>query len=98
MTPDLIGQIWAEVVIIAKAGEKLYLDPSLEAFAQEEQREAMEQDDREGLVREYLAMLLPENWEDMDVYDRRSYVRDVNDPTRPRGTVQRASVSNMEIW
>ena len=34
----------------------------------------------------------------MDVFDRRNYVRYVNDPTRPRGVVQRESVSNMEIW
>lgn len=98
MTPELVGQIWAETAALAKAGESLYLDPSLEAFAQEEQREAMEQDDREGIVREYLAMLLPENWDDMDVFDRRNYVRYVNDPTRPRGVAQRESVSNMEIW
>ena len=98
MTPELVGQIWAETAVLAKSGESLYLDPSLEAFAQEEQREAMEQDDREGIVREYLAMLLPENWDDMDVFDRRNYVRYVNDPTRPRGVVQRESVSNMEIW
>ena len=75
MTPELVGQIWAETAVLAKSGESLYLDPSLEAFAQEEQREAMEQDDREGIVREYLAMLLPENWDDMDVFDRRNYVR-----------------------
>ena len=98
MTPELVRQIWAETAVLAKSGESLYLDPSLEAFAQEEQREAMEQDDREGIVREYLAMLLPENWDDMDVFDRRNYVRYVNDPTRPRGVVQRESVSNMEIW
>ena len=98
MTPELVGQIWAEARVLAEAGEKLYLDQSLEAFAQEEQREAMEQDDREGLVREYLAMLLPERWDDMDVFERREYVRDVNDPTRPVGVVQREDVSNMEIW
>ena len=48
--------------------------------------------------REYLSMLLPANWEQMDVFDRRSYVRDTLDPTRPVGTVQRQYVSNMEIW
>ena len=98
MTPELVGQVWAEARVLAEAGEKLYLDQSLEAFAQEEQREAMEQDDREGLVREYLSMLLPERWDDMDVFERRGYVRDVNDPTRPVGVTQREDVSNMEIW
>lgn len=98
MTKELVDQIWAEAMVLAKAGEKLFLDASLEAFAQEEQREAMQQDDREGIVREYLDMLLPETWDEMDIYRRRDYFRDVDDPTRPKGTVKRTEVSNIEIW
>lgn len=98
LTQEVVDQIWAEVTILALAGEKLYLDPALESFAQEEQREAMEQDDREGLVREYLDMLLPASWNDMDIYRRRDYFRDPLDPTRPEGVNRRNSVSNIEIW
>lgn len=98
MTKEVVEQIWAEVILLAKAGEKLYLDPSLESFAQEEQREAMEQDDREGIVREYLDMLLPDAWDDMDMYRRRDYFRDPTDPTRPEGVRKRTEVSNLEIW
>ena len=98
MTKEVVEQIWAEVILLAKAGEKLYLDPSLESFAQEEQREAMEQDDREGIVREYLDMLLPDAWDDMDMYRRRDYFRDSTDPTRPEGVRKRMEVSNLEIW
>ena len=95
---ETIDQIWAEVMVHAKAGEKLFLPPELETYAREEQREAMEQDDREGLVQEYLNMLLPDNWNEMDAYKRRDFVRDTDDPTRPNGTVKRTEVSNMEIW
>jgi predicted P-loop ATPase len=95
---DTVKQIWAEVMVLAKAGEKLFLPPELEAYAKEEQRLAMERDDREGLVQEYLDMLLPENWDYLDVYKRRDFVREIDDPTRPNGTVQRLEVSNMEIW
>ena len=98
MTQEIIDQIWAEVIVLSKAGEKLYLPAELESFAQEVQREAMEQDDREGLVREYLDMLLPESWEDMDIYRRRDYFRDPTDPTRPEGVIRRMEVSNLEIW
>ena len=98
MTKEVVQQIWAEVKVIAEAGEKLYLDPKLESYAQEEQREAMEQDDREGIVREYLDMLLPDSWDDMDTYRRRDYFRDQNDPTRPAGSRHRTEVSNIEIW
>ena len=59
MDADTVKQVWAEVMVYAKAGEKLYLPPELEAYAKEEQRAAMERDDREGLVQEYLDMLCP---------------------------------------
>ena len=98
MDEDTVRQVWAEVMVYAKAGEKLYLPSELEAYAKEEQRAAMERDDREGLVQEYLDMLLPDTWDSMDVYKRRDYVRDVDDPMRPDGSVRRMEVSNMEIW
>ena len=98
MDEDTVKQVWAEVMVYAKAGEKLYLSPELEDYAKEEQRAAMERDDREGLVQEYLDMLLPDHWDSMDVYKRRDYVRDADDPTRPDGSVRRMEVSNMEIW
>lgn len=54
--------------------EELYLSPGLEEYAKSEQREAMEADDREGLVREYLETLLPDNWPEMDLVTRRSFL------------------------
>jgi hypothetical protein len=70
----------------------------MEEFAQQEQRDAMEQDDREGMVREYLSMLLPENWEKMGIYERQEYFRDAGGVTQPKGVNKRQSVSNIEIW
>ena len=96
MTSELVQQIWAEVMILADAGEKLYLPPDLEEYAKEEQREAMEHDEREGLVRLYLDTLLPANWDEMDLYQRREFLR--GDDTTPVGTDVRVIVSNMEIW
>ena len=96
MTSELVQQIWAEVMILADAGEKLYLPTELEAFAKEEQREAMEQDDREGLVRLYLDTLIPVNWNEMDLYQRREFLQ--GDATSPVGKEVRVIVSNMEIW
>lgn len=69
-----ISQIWAEVLEYVNAGEKLYLDANLDIYAKEEQREAMESDEREGLVRKYLEKLLPEKWADMTLYERRNYL------------------------
>ncbi len=98
ITKEDIEQIWAEAKVLADEGELLYLDSNVEEYAKREQREAMEQDEREGIVREYLNMLLPDGWDDMDIYRRRDYYRDVNDPIRPVGKHERMYVSNMEIW
>lgn len=49
-------------------------------------------------LRNYLDMLLPEGWDGMDIYRRREYFRDQDDPTRTEGTVMRQTVSNIEIW
>ena len=65
LTPELICQIWAETLVYVKQGEKLYLSAELEALSKAEQREAMESDEREGLVRLYLDTLLPEDWDGM---------------------------------
>ena len=97
MTPELVRQIWAEVATVAEK-EDLFLPPHLEEYAKREQRAAMEQDDREGLVLEYLDMLLPEDWANMDIYRRRDYVNETDDPTRPVGKYRRTEVSNIEIW
>ena len=94
-----ILQIWAEALVYVRQGEKLYLSPEMDALAKDEQREAMESDEREGLVREYLDTLLPERWAEMDLFERRNFLTgsDFGD-LQEKGTVKRTSVSNMEIW
>nr|MBO6294802.1 hypothetical protein [Schwartzia sp. (in: firmicutes)] len=71
---------------------------ALEEDAKREQTSAMEQDDREGLVRSYLDTLLPDGWENMDLYRRRDYILEPENPTNPIGTRERRTVCNMEIW
>ena len=99
VTQEDVLQIWAEVMHYVKAGEKLYLDPEVEALAKAEQREAMESDEREGLVREYLEALLPDNWDDMDTFERRNFLDGTGKADIGRkGTIRRTQVCNMEIW
>lgn len=97
-TPEERDQIWAEAKTIYEAGEKLYLEGDLIPAAEEAQREAMEADERQGMVEEYLERLLPEGWDNMDIFRRRDYIRDPDDLTLPKGTARRIVVSNPEIW
>ena len=94
-----MDQIWAEVLAYVKAGEKLYLSQELEESAGMVQQKAMEKDDREGLIREYLDKPLPENWDKLNLYERREFLYgdEFGKPSED-GTVVRQEVSNMEIW
>ena len=97
ITPEERDQIWAEAKYYYEQGEKLYLEGDLLAEAEEAQRSAMETDERQGLVEQYLSKLLPENWSEMDLYQRRNFL-DGDDITSDSGTVERTEVSNAEIW
>ena len=96
--PEERDQIWAEAKHYWQQGEKLYLEGDLIRDSEEAQRSAMEADERQGLVETYLDVLLPVNWKDMDLYERRNYLFDRKDPTLPKGTVRREKVCNAEIW
>ena len=99
LTHEEILQIWAEALVYVRQGEKLYLSAEMDALAKDEQREAMESDEREGLVREYLDTLLPQRWAEMDLFERRNFLSGSDfGGLQEKGTVQRTSVSNMEIW
>jgi len=93
-----IDQIWAEALVKHQGGEELFLTGDTLAAAFAEQRDAMENDDREGLVAEYLDALLPENWDAMDIYRRLEYIRSPGDPTGAKGNIRRSQVCVMEIW
>lgn len=97
-TDEERDQIWAEAKYYWQQGEKLWLEGDLLKASEEAARDAMEVDERQGMVEEYLDTLLPENWDQMELYERRNYLSDRKDPTMRKGTVRRDRVSNAEIW
>jgi len=95
ITDEEVLQLWAEAKYLYGRGEPLYLDADESSEALSQQIEAMESDERQGMVEEYLDTLLPKNWNSLDVYERRNFF---TDSTAAKGTVQRTAVSNAEIW
>lgn len=104
MTKEDRDQIWAEVMFrYGVLGERsLILSPEAEKIAVEKQTEAIEADDREGMVEEYLETKLPEGWEDRSLDERLEFLTggDEYEPDGHRvdGTVEREEVTNLEIW
>ena len=95
----VVPQLWAEAYMLYRAGEKLFLSPEEEKQASMEQTAALESDVREGMIAEYLDKLLPEDWDRMDLAERRGFLR--GDPFTGGnrvGTVQRTTVCAVEVW
>lgn len=95
ITQQEVDQWWAEAVHYFNQGEKLFLTRAAENIAKVEQRSHRELDQRDGLIQQYLDVLLPDNWEDMDVYQRRMYLSNVDEQN---GTKLRTTVCVAEIW
>ena len=99
LTQYSIDQLWAEAIVKYRAGEELFLKGDVAEEAYVQQQEAMESDDREGIVADYLDTLLPPDWDGMDLYQRRSFLGGSEfDGDARRGTVRREKVCVMEIW
>ena len=98
MTQNEIDQIWAEALKLWRNGEKLFLTPDLEKEAVKVQEQHTEESSKEGLIREYLDRLLPENWGDLDIGARRMFIHDTDFGKVKEGTVKRDRVCAMEIW
>ena len=93
-----VDQIWAEAAAKYMMGENLFLDPVLEKQAEMAQKDALETDEREGIIREYLDMPLPERWDYMDIYERRNYLRGEDFIGELEGVKERDRVCILEIW
>lgn len=92
---SLIDQIWAEAVYLYRKGEPLYLSREAEKIATIQQKLHSETDERRGLIEAYLNRLLPEDWDTMDLYERRSFLED---PLSEKGKIDRVYVCVAEIW
>lgn len=94
--PGEIDQIWAEIMVLWKEKkESLYLTPEQEGLAKAEQEEHREVSEKEGLILKYIDTLLPEQWKDWDIYQRRTYLQ--GEDIIP-GTIKRTKISAIEIW
>ncbi|RMD03219.1 hypothetical protein D9O40_03500 [Clostridium autoethanogenum] len=100
LTESEVKQIWAETISKYKAGEELILKGEEAVIAYQCQQEAMEEDAREGLVRDYLDTLLPNNWSELDLFQRRNFLAGDNEFGTETlvGNVRREKVCLQEIW
>ena len=97
-----VAQVWAEALHHHDTGEPLHLTGELAEQARAEQDKAIETDERVGLVEAYLDTPLPENWDEMTLHQRRTFlgggdIGEFGAPAPTDGGLRR-TVCNAEIW
>jgi predicted P-loop ATPase len=97
LTDDLIDQLWAEAKHYYDNGEELFLSESLEAEAYKRQEEHSEHNAKAGLISVYLDRLLPSNWDDMGIEERKSFIKG-DQFIEAKGTVKRTRICALEIF
>ena len=95
LTSEEIDQIWAEAYELYKSEEPLYMTGEEDAIAKIEQHKHSEVDERRGLIEKYLNEKYPDNWQTLDIFDRRAWLED---PLAKKGTIRKEFVCVAEIW
>ena len=92
-------QVWAEAVALWRNGEPLTLDSGLYAEAMRLQQEALADDPWTGIVEEFVARRIPEDWVQRTLEERRAWWNDEFGQTiDPAKLVERQTVCVAEIW
>lgn len=95
-----VDQIWAEAQYYYRKEETAYLPPELEAEARKAQGNALERDDRQGIVEEFLGIPVPSAWDSWDMDARVEYFNGyrAGDTINAKGAKLRERVCVAEIW
>lgn len=88
-----LNQIWAEATSLYKSGVSLILSKEASFEALKQQREHSEEDERAGVIEQYLETELPDNWGDIGLQERRFYL---DSPTKTG--IVREVVCVAEVW
>lgn len=96
--PKEVDQIWAEAYAYWMLGEPLYLSKEIEKMAEEMQEEHREASGKEGLVREFLEKPIPENWNLMDLSQKKMHLQGNMKVPDGVSLVLRMKICAVEVW
>ena len=96
LTPEIVGQIWAEAVIHYRKRISLKLSEELTKAMESVQEQYKEVDEWQGIIEVYLDWKLPANWASLGQEQRKNYFRS-DDETYAPGTIVRDRVCVAEI-
>lgn len=91
-------QIWAEAVMRWRMGEELFLAGEVEKAAKAEQESHREISSKEGVILDFLEILVPEDWQKWPLDKRRMYLNGSSVENETSQLVQRDRICALEIW
>ena len=95
---DERDQIWAEALAYYRDDWPLFLSDDMERTAEEMRTAFMEEDDRRDSIVAFLEKDITDNWEDMDLSDRRDWLSGDESIFSAGNPVKRTKVTAFEIW
>lgn len=94
-----VDEIWAEAVTRWRENKRLIMPDELQKEVVRQQELRKEISPLRGMILEYLDMDYPANWEELDLAERRSYIRGDRDfLTLSDEMVQKDKTCVLEIW
>jgi putative DNA primase/helicase len=97
MDDATIDQLWAEAKSYYEKGEPLNLTREQEKKANELQEAHSEEDERKGIIIDFLERRLPLSWKKKSMQERQSYFANYEDECSESGVFQRQRITTIEI-
>lgn len=96
LTDETVAQVWAEAKVRWQMGEQLYLTGDLEEAAKEHQEQHRDTSPWEGMIHEFMAKPIPDDWLKWDLDRRRDFWA-----ANVKGSynlVPRDRITAIEVW
>jgi predicted P-loop ATPase len=93
-----VDQIWAEAIQLYRDNYPVYPNKKEEDLAEEQQGAHMINDSKEGLIREFFEIPLPDGWEKLNIIARRNYIQGDSFESENRKCLKRNRICAMEVW
>ena len=96
LTDETVAQVWAEAKVRWQMGEQLYLTGDLEEAAKEHQEQHRDTSPWEGMIHEFMAKPVPDDWLKWDLDRRRDFWA-----ANVKGSynlVPRDRITAIEVW
>ena len=98
LTPEYVGQLWAEAVQLYKSGQSIYIqDSQVLALAEQEQRKHFDESPLQSDIANFLEIPITTGWYNASLEARRMHIRNYQNGNTSTGAYKRDRISVKEI-